>query len=88
MKENGQLENQVDFFPGFRLHVNGKLMQLPNTNLYNVTMTDAVGLVGTINFPLDISRKFETELLYVDNKIRITRSNNDILYVHLCLGRK
>ncbi|KAK1303940.1 hypothetical protein QJS10_CPB11g02202 [Acorus calamus] len=77
IKENGELENLVNFLPGVGIKANGNIVRAEN-NMYNVTMTDGVILVGTLKFPLKVEKKFTVELLYLDNRIRITRSHKQV----------
>ncbi|XP_077231333.1 plastid-lipid associated protein PAP / fibrillin family protein [Tasmannia lanceolata] len=86
VKENGRLENLVDFLPGLSLSVLGRLTESDN-NIYDVTMNDAAFLIGIFAVPVEIVSKFSLELLYVDNKIRITRGFRGIIFVHLRVGQ-
>nr|XP_029117730.1 probable plastid-lipid-associated protein 12, chloroplastic isoform X3 [Elaeis guineensis] len=84
---DGRLENLVDPFPGFKISANGNLTRISNSSMYIVMMNDGALSVGTLKFPLDIKSEFHMESLYVDSKVRITRSNKGILLVHLRLDR-
>ncbi|ERN17088.1 hypothetical protein AMTRI_Chr09g33530 [Amborella trichopoda] len=82
VKENGLLENQIQLFPGVRLQVRGNYTTLSQKK-YEVVINEVALVLGAFRFPLDISKKVNVELLYIDNKIRITRGYKDYLTVHV-----
>lgn len=86
VKKNGQIENLVDRFPAFRYRANGNLVKTSESNAYQLSMDNGYTLVSGFKFPLDIKSRYTMELLYIDNKIRITRDNKDIMFVHLRIG--
>ncbi|XP_042488377.1 probable plastid-lipid-associated protein 12, chloroplastic [Macadamia integrifolia] len=86
VKENGQLKFLVDILLGLRFSMNGTFVK-SDTNTYDVTMDDAAILAGPFGVPMEMKTKFNMELLYTDDKIRITRGFNKIMFVHLRVGR-
>ncbi|KAG6630072.1 hypothetical protein CIPAW_14G129700 [Carya illinoinensis] len=82
VKENGQIKFLVDIFLGLRFSMIGKFVK-SGKNLYELTMDDAVILGGPFGYPIEMESKFNLELLYSDDKIRITRGYNNIVFVHL-----
>lgn len=88
VKENGELENLVDRFPGFRYCASGNLIKTSSgSNTYTVSMVTGYILVGGFKSPVEIKSRYTVELLYIDKKIRISRGNKDIMFVHLRLSR-
>ncbi|GAB2229343.1 hypothetical protein Droror1_Dr00023482 [Drosera rotundifolia] len=81
VSENGQLKFLVDIFLGFKFSITGKFLKT-GTNLYDVTMDDAAILFGQYGLPVELGSKFNLELLYTDDRIRITRGYNGYTFVH------
>ncbi|KAK9941343.1 hypothetical protein M0R45_017949 [Rubus argutus] len=82
VKENGQIKFVVDAFLGLKFSISGTLVK-SGSRTYDVTMDDAAIIGGGFGYPLELGRKFELELLYSDDKIRITQGYNKILFVHI-----
>lgn len=82
IKEDGQLKNSVSPFPGVSLNARGNICKTGNSNTFNVSMNEGDVQVGGVKFPLDARGEFVMEILYIDNKIRISRLNHHTL-VHL-----
>ncbi|KAI3995629.1 hypothetical protein MKX01_023374 [Papaver californicum] len=82
VKESGQLRFVVDILLGMRFSMDGNFVKSGN-NTYDVTMDDAAIIAGSFGLPMEMITKFKLELLYIDNKIQITRGYNKILFVHL-----
>ncbi|XP_030447911.1 probable plastid-lipid-associated protein 12, chloroplastic [Syzygium oleosum] len=82
VKRSGQLKFVVNILPGLRFSVNGSFVK-SGTNAYDVTMDDAAIIGGPFGYPVEMESKFKLELLYTDDKIRITRGYNNIVFVHL-----
>ncbi|PAN13861.1 hypothetical protein PAHAL_2G369100 [Panicum hallii] len=82
IKECGQLKNSVSPFPGVSLNARGNICKTGNNNTFSVSMKEAAIQVGGVQFPLDAKGEFVMEILYIDNKIRISRLNQHML-VHL-----
>uniref|UniRef100_A0A5B7BJD2 Plastid lipid-associated protein/fibrillin conserved domain-containing protein n=1 Tax=Davidia involucrata TaxID=16924 RepID=A0A5B7BJD2_DAVIN len=85
VKANGQLKFLVDILLGLRFSMNGTFVK-SGTNTYDVTMDDGAILAGQFGVPVEMESKFKLELLYTDDKIRITRGYNKIVFVHLRVG--
>ncbi|XP_065005743.1 probable plastid-lipid-associated protein 12, chloroplastic isoform X1 [Musa acuminata AAA Group] len=87
IKKDGMVENQINLLPGLRICANGTLCETSESNLFMVQMNDGVVSFGALKLPLKMEVIFHLELLYIDNKIRITRSNKDMTLVHLRVTR-
>ncbi|CAD6223821.1 unnamed protein product [Miscanthus lutarioriparius] len=81
IKEDGKLKNSASPFPGLTLNATGNIGKKGSGNTFTVSMKGAVQ-VGGLQFPLDAQGEFVMEILYIDNKIRISRLNQHML-VHL-----
>ncbi|CAN6218770.1 unnamed protein product [Urochloa humidicola] len=82
IKEDSQLKNSVSPFPGVNLSARGNICKIKNSNTFSVSMNEGAVQVGGVRFPLDTKGEFVMEILYIDNKIRISRLNQNLL-VHL-----
>ncbi|XP_015694628.2 probable plastid-lipid-associated protein 12, chloroplastic [Oryza brachyantha] len=82
IKEDGQLNNLVRPFPGVSLNAKGSISKNGDGNIFSVSMNEGTVQAGGLQFPLDARGEFGMEILYVDNKIRISNINQHML-VHL-----
>ncbi|KAK2641385.1 hypothetical protein Ddye_023148 [Dipteronia dyeriana] len=82
VNKNGQLKFLVDIILGIRFSMTGTFVK-SGANTYDVTMDDAAIIAGPFGYPIEMGRKFNLQLLYSDEKMRITRGYNDILFVHI-----
>ncbi|KAA3470970.1 putative plastid-lipid-associated protein 12, chloroplastic isoform X1 [Gossypium australe] len=78
--KNEQMKFLVNIFPGIRFSMIGNKS---GTKTYDVTMDDAALIGGPFGYPLEMETKINMELLYNDDKIRISKGYNNILFVHL-----
>ncbi|KAH9789366.1 putative plastid-lipid-associated protein 12 [Citrus sinensis] len=82
VKKNGQMKFEVDILLGFKFSMTGTYAK-SSTNTYNVTMDDAAIICGGFGYPIKMETKINLQLLYSDDKMRISRGYNNILFVHL-----
>ncbi|GMP92011.1 hypothetical protein CsSME_00042424 [Camellia sinensis var. sinensis] len=82
VKSNGKLKFLVDILLGIRFSMDGTFVK-SGTNTYDVIMNDGAILAGQFGVPVEMESKFKLELLYTDEKIRITRGYNNIIFVHV-----
>nr|UWI82204.1 putative plastid-lipid-associated protein 12 [Populus tomentosa] len=79
--KNGQLKFVVDILLGVRFSMTGTFVRSgPNT--YDVKMDDAAIIGGMFGLPVEMETKINLELLYSDDKIRISRGYKNIVFVH------
>ncbi|KAJ8760150.1 hypothetical protein K2173_011006 [Erythroxylum novogranatense] len=84
VKRNGQMKFVVDILLGLRFSMTGTFVKSnTNSNTYNVTLDDAAIIAGPVGYPLEMETKINLELLYSDDKIRISRGYNGITFVHV-----
>ncbi|KAF2286290.1 hypothetical protein GH714_013309 [Hevea brasiliensis] len=53
------------------------------TNKYDVIMDDAAIIAGPYGYPLEMETKINLELLYGDEKVRISKGYNNYAFVHV-----
>nr|XP_023880336.1 probable plastid-lipid-associated protein 12, chloroplastic isoform X2 [Quercus suber] len=88
IKKNGQIKFLVDILLGIKFSMTGRFVKSGNSNsTYEITMDDAAIIGGQFGYPVEMESKFNLELLYSDDKIRITRGYNNIVFVHLRTDR-
>ncbi|XP_076916703.1 putative plastid-lipid-associated protein 12, chloroplastic [Bidens hawaiensis] len=85
IKENGKIKFLVDILFGFKFSMTGTF-EKSGSNVYDVAMDDGAIVIGPYGLPVELVTKFKLEVLYSDDKIRITRGYNNILFVHLQVG--
>ncbi|KAL0459298.1 UNVERIFIED_CONTAM: putative plastid-lipid-associated protein 12, chloroplastic [Sesamum latifolium] len=82
IRPNGDIKFLVDILFGFKFSMTGKYAK-SGFNKYDVTMDDAAIVAGPYGIPAEMETKFTLELLYTDEKIRISRGYGNILFVHV-----
>ncbi|CAH1419436.1 unnamed protein product [Lactuca virosa] len=85
VKENGRLKFLVDISFGVKFSMNGTFEKC-DTNVYDVMMDDGAIVIGPYGLPVELVTKFKLEVLYSDDKIRISRGYSKILFVHIRVG--
>ncbi|XP_071742689.1 probable plastid-lipid-associated protein 12, chloroplastic [Rutidosis leptorrhynchoides] len=86
VKENGGIKFLVDVLFGVKFSMNGTFEKC-GTNVYDVTMDDGAIVIGPYGLPVELVTKFKLEVIYSDDKIRITRGYSNILFVHIRVDR-
>ncbi|KAK4380704.1 hypothetical protein RND71_002566 [Anisodus tanguticus] len=86
VKPDGQLKFLVGILFGIRFSMTGKYVK-SGSNTYDVIMDDGAILAGMYGIPVEMESKFTMEILYMDDKIRISRGYNKILFVHVRVDR-
>ncbi|XP_027185568.1 probable plastid-lipid-associated protein 12, chloroplastic isoform X2 [Coffea eugenioides] len=82
VRPNGNLKFLVDIFLGFKFSMTGTFVK-SGTNTYDVTMDDGAIVIGPYGLPMEMETKTTLEIIYTDDKIRISRGYNRILFVHV-----
>ncbi|XP_068490567.1 probable plastid-lipid-associated protein 12, chloroplastic isoform X4 [Phaseolus vulgaris] len=79
--KDGRIKILVDILLGLKFSMTGNFVKT-GSRLYDVTMDDAAIIGGPFGYPLQVKNKFILELLYSDEKLRVSRGYNNILFVH------
>ncbi|WCJ32419.1 Plastid-lipid associated protein PAP / fibrillin family protein [Euphorbia peplus] len=82
VKKDGQLKFVVDIFLGLRFSMTG-IFEKSERNKYDVKMDDAAIIAGSYGYPIEMKNNLKFELLYCDEKMRISKGYNGILFVHV-----
>ncbi|XP_042011471.1 probable plastid-lipid-associated protein 12, chloroplastic [Salvia splendens] len=82
VKPNGQMKFLVDILFGLRFSMTGKYVK-SGSNTYDVVMDDAAIVAGPYGIPAELETKYTLQLLYGDEKMRISRGYGDIVFVHI-----
>ncbi|CAO2837191.1 unnamed protein product [Amaranthus hypochondriacus] len=82
IKKDGQLKFLVDVVLGIKFSMTGTY-QKTGRKIYDLNMDDAALIAGAFGLPIEMERILNLELLYTDDKIRITRGYRKIIFVHL-----
>ncbi|KAI4334668.1 hypothetical protein L6164_013386 [Bauhinia variegata] len=81
---NGRIKYLVDIILGLKFSMTGKIVK-SGSRFYDVTMDDAAIIGGPFGYPIEMENKFILELLYGDEKIRISKGHKNIIFVHICI---
>ncbi|KAG8080621.1 hypothetical protein GUJ93_ZPchr0007g4132 [Zizania palustris] len=87
IKEDGQLKNLVRPFPGVSLNARGNICGNGDLNTFSMSINEGAVQAGGLQFPLDARGEFVVEILYIDNKIRISNVNQHKL-IHLRIASR
>ncbi|KAL5197741.1 hypothetical protein ABZP36_001253 [Zizania latifolia] len=87
IKEDGQLKNLVRPFPGVSLNARGNICENRDLNTFSISINEGAVQAGGLQFPLDARGEFVVEILYIDNKIRISNVNQRKL-IHLRIASR
>ncbi|XP_019428987.1 PREDICTED: probable plastid-lipid-associated protein 12, chloroplastic isoform X1 [Lupinus angustifolius] len=79
--KDGRIKYLVDILLGLKFSMTGSFVK-SGSKTFDITMDDAAIIGGPFGYPVELKNKFSLELLYSDEKIRITRGYNKILFVH------
>ncbi|XP_017414428.1 probable plastid-lipid-associated protein 12, chloroplastic isoform X2 [Vigna angularis] len=82
IRKDGRIKVLVDILLGLKFSMTGNFVKT-GSRLYDVTMDDAAIIGGPFGYPLEVKNKFILELLYSDEKLRVSRGYNNILFVHV-----
>jgi len=83
IKKNGEFENVYNAFPGLKVCSKGEIKHSSH-NIYHSIIRNRVYMIGSLELPLDeVKTEFDIELLYADNKVRISKGYKQVISVHL-----
>ncbi|XP_004497378.1 probable plastid-lipid-associated protein 12, chloroplastic isoform X3 [Cicer arietinum] len=80
--KNGRIKYVVDILLGLKFSMTGNFVK-NGAKVYEVTMDDAAIIGGPFGYPLEMDKKFILEILFSDGKVRISRGENEIIFVHI-----
>ncbi|CAI8601681.1 unnamed protein product [Vicia faba] len=80
--KNGRIKYVVDILLGLKFSMAGNFVK-SGPKVYEVTMDDAAIIGGPFGYPLEFGKKFILEILSSDEKVRISRGDNGIIFVHI-----
>ncbi|KAL2323848.1 hypothetical protein Fmac_022906 [Flemingia macrophylla] len=82
IRKNGRIKFLVDILLGLKFSMDGNFVKT-GSKVYEVTMDDAAIIGGPFGYPLELKNNFILELLYSDEKLRVSRASNNIIFVHI-----
>ncbi|XP_058774694.1 probable plastid-lipid-associated protein 12, chloroplastic isoform X1 [Vicia villosa] len=80
--KNGRIKYVVDILLGLKFSMAGNFVK-SGPKVYEVTMDDAAIIGGPFGYPLEFGKKFILEILFSDEKVRLSRGDNGIIFVHV-----
>ncbi|XP_010479570.1 PREDICTED: probable plastid-lipid-associated protein 12, chloroplastic isoform X2 [Camelina sativa] len=81
--KDGRIKFEVNIIPAFRFSMKGKFIRKSESSTYDLKMDDAAIIGGAFGYPVDITNKIELKILYADEKMRISRGFDNIIFVHI-----
>ncbi|AES63064.1 probable plastid-lipid-associated protein 12, chloroplastic isoform X1 [Medicago truncatula] len=81
VEKNGRIKYVVNILLGLKFSMSGIFVK-SSPKVYEVTMDDAAIIGGPFGYPLEFGKKFILEILFNDGKVRISRGDNEIIFVH------
>ncbi|KAG4984746.1 hypothetical protein JHK87_029495 [Glycine soja] len=82
IRKNGGIKFLVDILLGLKFSMSGNFVKT-GSGVYDVTMDDAAIIGGPFGYPLELKNNFILELLYSDEKLRVSRGINNVIFVHV-----
>ncbi|KAG7600164.1 Plastid lipid-associated protein/fibrillin conserved domain [Arabidopsis suecica] len=82
IEKDGRIKFEVNIIPAFRFSMKGKFIK-SESSTYNLKMDDAAIIGGAFGYPVDITNNIELKILYTDEKLRISRGFDNIIFVHI-----
>lgn len=82
VRSNGKMKFFVDILFGLKFSMDGTFVK-SGTSKYDLNMNGAAILAGQFGIPVEMETKMSLELLYTDEKIRISKGYNNITFVHV-----
>ncbi|XP_050219808.1 probable plastid-lipid-associated protein 12, chloroplastic [Mercurialis annua] len=86
VKKNGELKFVVDILLGLKFSMTGTY-QKSGKKTYSVKMDDAAIVVGPYGLPVEMETNINLQLLYSDEKMRISKGYSGIVFVHIRTGK-
>ncbi|KAE9618580.1 putative plastid lipid-associated protein/fibrillin [Lupinus albus] len=83
--KGGRIKYLVDILLGLKFSMTGSFVK-SGSKTFDITMDDAAIIGGPFGYPIELKNTFSLELLYSDEKIRITRGYNKIIFIHTRTG--
>ncbi|KAI5402007.1 probable plastid-lipid-associated protein 12, chloroplastic isoform X1 [Lathyrus oleraceus] len=80
--KNGLIKYVVETLFGLKFSMTGNFVK-SGPKMYEVTMDDAAIIGGPFGYPLDFAKKFILEILFSDEKVRISRGDDEVIFVHV-----
>ncbi|EOA40584.1 hypothetical protein CARUB_v10009312mg [Capsella rubella] len=80
--KDGRIKFDVNIIPAFRFSMKGKFIK-SESSTYDLDMDDAAIIGGAFGYPVDITNRIELKILYADERMRISRGFDNIIFVHI-----
>ncbi|XP_010535029.1 PREDICTED: probable plastid-lipid-associated protein 12, chloroplastic [Tarenaya hassleriana] len=82
VKKDGRMKFEVNIVPAFRFSMSGKFMK-SGSSRYDLKMDDGAIIGGPFGYPVEMEKTINLHIMYTDEKMRISRGYENILFVHL-----
>ncbi|CAN8288324.1 unnamed protein product [Cochlearia groenlandica] len=82
IEKDGKIKFEVNIIPAFRFSMKGRFLKLGGST-YELKMNDAAIIGGPFGYPIELTNNIEFKILYTDEKMRISRGFDNIIFVHI-----
>ncbi|KAL0661224.1 hypothetical protein Bca4012_098061 [Brassica carinata] len=82
IEKDGRIKFEVNIIAAFRFSMKGKFLK-PGGSTYELKMDDAAIIGGLFGYPIELTNNIELQVLYTDEKMRISRGFDNIVFVHI-----
>ncbi|VVB00755.1 unnamed protein product [Arabis nemorensis] len=82
IEKDGRIKFEVNIIPAFRFSMKGKFLK-SGSSTYELKMDDAAIIGGPFGYPIELTNNIELQILYTDEKMRISRGFDNIIFVHI-----
>ncbi|ESQ30365.1 hypothetical protein EUTSA_v10011532mg [Eutrema salsugineum] len=82
IEKDGRIKFEVNIIPAFRFSMKGKFLKSSGST-YELKMNDSAIIGGPFGYPIELTNNIELQILYTDEKMRISRGFDNIIFVHI-----
>ncbi|XP_013592317.1 probable plastid-lipid-associated protein 12, chloroplastic isoform X2 [Brassica napus] len=82
IEKDERIKFEVNIIPAFRFSMKGKFLKSGGST-YELKMDDAAIIGGPFGYPIELTNNIKLQVLYTDEKMRISRGFDNIIFVHI-----
>ncbi|CAA7048465.1 unnamed protein product [Microthlaspi erraticum] len=82
IEKDGRIKFEVNILPAFRFSMKGRFLKSGDST-YELKMNDSAIIGGPFGYPLELTNILDLQILYTDEKMRISRGFDNIIFVHI-----
>uniref|UniRef100_A0A1J3ITM0 Putative plastid-lipid-associated protein 12, chloroplastic n=1 Tax=Noccaea caerulescens TaxID=107243 RepID=A0A1J3ITM0_NOCCA len=82
IEKDGRIKFEVNIIPAFRFSMKGRFLKSGDSS-YELKMNDSAIIGGPFGYPIELTNNLDLQILYTDEKMRISRGFDNIIFVHI-----